>query len=244
MRAPSTTARARAGFTLLELALSSSLLLLLVGSLALALRRASETTRAGTIQVELQTQAGRALQAIHARLERSGFVVDGAGRSLPFLFSGGVPSDATFAAHAHATPGLLTGAAGLLAADFHAVSREVVFLLPADFDNDADASNGLVPDGRPDIDATGDLVWDLAEHAFVVVDGPDGVRRLEERVDGGAPRPIAHFVDRIECTSTTEDPTGVPLGTLHVRLWLHALDGEGVVHPLRVEQLVRLENGG
>jgi len=233
----------RRGFTLVELALSSALLLLLVGSLALALDRAGRSTRQGSAQVELQNQGARALRAVVAGLQRSGFVSDGAGRAFPHLFVDGTPLDASFELHGHAPPAALAGPAAELPAEFHAPSREVVFLQPADLDDDGDALNGLLPDGRPDLDEQGELVWDAAEHAFVVLEGPDGARHLVERVDGLVRRSIARGVDRLECTSSTEDPVGVPLGTLRVRLWLHAVDGQGALHPLRIEQLVRLENG-
>ena len=97
--------------------------------------------------------------------------------------------------------------------------------------------------GRERRDQAPELVWAAGEHALVVVDGPDGVRRLEERIDGAAARTLARGVDRIECSTSAQDPVGVPPGAVRVRLWLHRRDAAGGLQQLAVERLVRLENG-
>lgn len=110
--------------------------------------------------------------------------------------------------------------------------REVVFLLPADDDGD----------GRPDLDADGEIVWGAAEHSFVVV--PDGdLQRLERRTQGGPTRVVARNVERLRFDDAESSGYEVPLGCLRVRVTLVGSSDEGHRVARELELVLRPRNG-
>jgi prepilin-type N-terminal cleavage/methylation domain-containing protein len=220
---------ARAGFSMVELAIGLAILSVLVLALNQSLGSVRALTSGGSAQTRLQLEAAQALRDVAREVQRSGFVPIDASHGYPYVFDDGAPPDADMALHAH-VPATQTAQPG--DADF-GPSREVVLVTPLD----ADA------DGRPDIGPDGRLIWSPAVASFVVVTGNDGVNVLQRRTNGGSPRTVARYVERFVCDTSAQDPVNVPLGALRVRLWLRTRDEKGVVYRLHVEETIKLRNG-
>lgn len=220
-------ARRRAGTTIIELAIGASLLLLLVGTLTETLRSLKRGTVDAGIDSQFQAQGQLALRTIVDDLKRSGFATVG-GNDFPNLFLDG-DAQGAFAAHAH-VPAVHAAVAG--DPDF-GPSREMVFLQPADVDDD----------DRPDLDGAGRLVWSADQFSYVLVTRNDGVNVLERRINGGAGRRIVHHVERITFDDNTTSVGVVPLRAIRVRIWFRRLDERGALHRLFVEAVVNLRNG-
>lgn len=236
LRAPR---RARAAFSLVELAIGLTILSVLLFALNQTLGSVHQLTESGSVQTRLQLEAARALREISRDVRRSGFVPIDATHGYPYVFDGGAPPDADMALHAHVPA---AQSAEPDDPDF-GPSREVVLVQPLDADDDGDPSNGLVPDGRPDLGADGQLVWSPTTVSFVLVTAADGTNVLQRRLDGAAPRPIARFVERVVFDTVAQDPVLVPLGALRVRLWLRTRDERGVLYRLFIEETLQLRNG-
>ncbi|MFN0008998.1 MAG: hypothetical protein ACKVXR_13940 [Planctomycetota bacterium] len=224
---PFQPARHRAGATFIELAIGVSLLLLLVGTLSETLQGLKRGSVQAQIDTQFQAQGQHALRTIVDDLKRSGFATVG-GEDFPHLFLDGNAQGA-FAGHAHA-PAVHTAVAG--DPDF-GPNREMVFLQPADLDNDE----------RPDLDGAGRLVWSADQFSYVLVTRNDGTNVLERRVNGGAARKIVRDVERITFDDNTTSVGAVPLRAIRVRIWFRKLDERGAPHRLFVEAVVNLRNG-
>ena len=219
--------RRAAGFTVLELAIVGAILVLVVasfGQAAASMQRAKDVVE---VRTRLQEEATRALTRILDDLRRSGFVAVNGVTYPAFLVDGVAP--AAFAVHGHppaaehAQPG---------DPDF-GPNREIVFALPAD----ADA------DGRPDVDANGQLAWDARDFSYVLTTGPDGVNRLERRIDAADPRPVADHVERIAFDDSASTGFQLPFDSVRVRLWLRMRGEDGIEYRHQIEGTVRLRNG-
>lgn len=218
---------ARRGTTLVEVAIVAALLTLVVASIGQAIASMHKAETVVATRTRLQQEAIVALEHVLDDLRLSGFV-NANGASYPTLFTGGAPPPA-FAAHAH-PPAVEHAAPG--EPDF-GPDRELIFALPADADGD----------GRPDLDANGDLVWDARSFSYVLVTGPDGVNQLQRRIDNAQPRAVADHVERVLFDDATTTGFALPLDSVRVRLWLRMPDDEGIVHRHFIEGLVRLRNG-
>jgi len=218
---------ARAGFALLELMIGTLILLLLVGALTQSLRMISQGTASTDIDAELQAQAQHALRSIIASLKPSGVVSVG-GNGYPYLFQDGNATGA-YAASAHAAP---THSASATDPDF-GPNREIVFVRPADADND----------NRPDLDAAGNMVWSADQCSYVLVSRSDGSNVLQRRVNGGAIRAIANHIERITFDDNASSGFQVPLRAIRVRIWLRERDARGALHRYFTEAVVKLRNG-
>lgn len=215
----------RAGLTLLEVLIGSMILFLLAGTLTQSLRAMRSTTATGGALVRAQDAGQRALERIRDDLRRSGFV-----GNYPYLgLVDGVPDDPAFAAHGHVAAPKLA-----VAGDFDfGPNREIVFVLPADLDNN----------GEPDVDAAGDLVWSVDEVSYVVVPDANGVNWLERRVNGAGPRRVCRNVERITFEDWWIDNT-VPLGdAVRVRIFFREPSENGTRARYSVQAVVRLQNG-
>ncbi len=250
--------RRRAGFTLVEVAISLTILLILAAGIVEAVHHAGALARGGGAQGRIQMAAQDALSRITEDLTASGFVTTG-GKTYPFLFDGGNAGGA-FAAHDHA-PAAQSAEPG---DDDFGASREIVFVRPAfvEMAQGADGTNhplfdddgtplavpgGVVVTKRyqfPAIGADGAAVWDPAEISYVLVTGADGVNELQRRIDGVRSSVVARGVERVTFDTRVTDPVNVPVGAVRIRVWLRLLDEEGVLHRRFVESLVRLQNGG
>ena len=229
---------ARTGLTLIEMIIGLTILLLLAGSLTQSLGNMKGLTTAGDTNGRLQEAGERMLADIVDDMKRSGFVQQGL-KDYPFLFNEGDASANWqgvgvngFGVHSHPAPAHAAQAGDI---DF-GVTREIVFLLP----QDADAN------GVPDLDASGDLVWDAREFSYVLVTRPDGINYLERRVDGAGARKVGMYVERIafdDNASTLLTPDPVPLGAIRVQVFLRQQDESGMVHRYTARAVVRMRNG-
>lgn len=226
---------ARAGFTLAEVVIAALILALLAGSLLGALDDLRSMTVTGSVDSKLQDSGERALMRIIEDLKRSGARRLG-GKDYPYVFDGGVPANGfpvgnplnDFDAHAH-VPNQQMAQAGDL--DF-GLSREIVFIQPAD-------ANG---DERPDVDANGEMVWNLAEFSYVLVTRPDGINYLERRTNGANPQRVATFVERVVFDNWESSGFAIPQDSVRVQVFLRQRDGKGMMHRYTAQAVVKLRN--
>jgi hypothetical protein len=216
--------------TVIELAISTLLLIALSGSLTAALLSTRAVFDEGSIRAQLQGAGERALTRIARDLRRSGFVTE-LGVAYPYFFDDGA-TNATFAAHAHAP------------ADEHAnagepgfgVNREIVFLQPL-------MATDAAGDEAPVLDANGVIQWAPNRVDYVLVTRADGVNYLERRVDGANPQRIASHVERITFDDSVTSAGAVPNDSVRVRIFFRRVDERGVVHRHQAETTVALCNG-
>lgn len=214
----------RRGFTLLEALVGLTMLLAALGGLATTLERVQLASHAARVEGGLQVDSQRALLEVAAELRRSG-VVEFDDVSFPHLFERGEPGPG-FENHAH-TPAQSDAQAG--DPDF-GLSREIVFLLPADADGDE----------RPDIDVEGRLDWGMDELSYVLVTRADGRNVLERRVNGAAPTAVAYDVERVCFDDAESSGWQLPLGCVRIRIWFRRTDASGSLHRWFTETLVAL----
>lgn len=224
------------GFTLVELAVTALLLAVLGGILATCIGDMRQATLTGSIESKLQEAGHHALREILADVHRSGqLVVDS--KSYPFLFEDGEAGGA-FAIHAHAkaVQHAQDGEPGF------GPNREIVLLRPQDLDTRGPPLVEGTPDGIPDLDEDGLLVWDASEVSYVLTTEADGINRLERRIDGVADRVVALNVDRIVFDDVSSDLT-LPLDCVRVRIFFRQQDSQRRIHRYQAQALMRMRNG-
>lgn len=230
--------RSRSGFTLIEVAIATTVLLVISGALITALNGLRGTAVTGDVTSRLTEAGEKALLRIVEDLRRSGRVNQGT--AYPYTFEDG---DSPFDdIHDH------------LPADEHAENgepdfgpdREIVLLLPRDEDTLGPPPVVGVPDNTPDLDGNGELIWGLEQFSYVLETWPDGINRLERRTDGAAPgQVVASWVERVLFDDFNTAPLEIPnSGTVRVRIWLRQPDSRGTVHRWFGEAMVRMRNGG
>jgi hypothetical protein len=224
-------ARRRAGATIVEIAVSSTLLLATAGATIQAIADMRGAATLTTTTSKLSEQGERALARIIADLRRSGFATVG-GLSYPHLYLDG---DAGLGFDHHD----YDSATQFLAPSDpdYVTPRSIVFLQPAD--SDAPGTPGA---GRPDVDANGQLLWDTSEFSYVVV-SVNGRNQLQRRTDAGSPVVIASEVEWIRFDDAATPGVNVPANALQVRLALRAVDPGGREVRWFGEAVVRLRNG-
>jgi prepilin-type N-terminal cleavage/methylation domain-containing protein len=176
-----------AGFTLLELMIGSTILLLLAGSVWETLHGMKQITIVGTVESHLQKQSEKALSSIFGDLQRSGRV-QVAGTLFPYSFTEGDPDDQHDPDQWHGhVPAVKSGNPDL---DADALpDQELLFLLPADGN----------ADGIPDVDPLqGELIWDSDTVSYSVRTLADGSNVLMRKVGAGVPVVVARDVERCE----------------------------------------------
>ena len=247
--------RATSGFTLVEIVVASSVLLVMAGSLITALKGIRGITDSGSMEVKLQTSGERAVSTIMDDMRRSGFVdVDVGGgpplQSFPYIFKDGDPTlgwtwgtepsganpDNTdppvtpMLMHAHAPA---TKAAQPGDPDF-GPNQEIVFVIPAD----ANA------DGVPDIDASGNIVWSPNQISYVLVTRADGNNYIERRVNGLNGQKVAMYVERLVFDDNTSSGGGaaVQVNTIRVQIHFRRADPQGQMHRYVAQTSLRLRN--
>ncbi len=220
-------AEGRRGFSMLEVMLSTSILVIVLGSLAVSVGSMQDLAATARQRGELQITGQRAVLAILGDLRRSGTVVVG-GFGYPLVFDGGDPG-AGHPQHAH-IPASKSGAPG---DEDAGPDRSILFVLPLDEDGDR----------RPDVDVNGELLWDDAVHGYVLVTGADGVNRLERWVEGLPPRSVARYVERMVFDDAASSGWEIPLDSIRVRLYLRKIDASGQVQRFFIEAVVALRNG-
>jgi prepilin-type N-terminal cleavage/methylation domain-containing protein len=219
--------RGRQGFTLIEMMISLGVLSIVGVSFAVSMRSMASLSSSSAARADVQREGAEALERILGELRSSG-VANVGGLDYPHLFDDGVPGPG-FDAHAHAVP---AGAATVNDYDF-GVTREIVFLLPADVDGDA----------LPDVDGAGEMAWGANEISYVLDQAADGTVALQRRVNGAAPVNIASDVERVAFDDAATSGFEVPLDAVRVRIFFRARDSEGNEVRYSVEGTTRLRNG-
>lgn len=213
--------------TMLEMSISTSLLVIVMGSLAWSMTGLRGLVTSGRDRASLQSSGQLALVEMIEELRQSGIVtVDGV--RYPVVFENGDPGENH--------PGLehepAANASETGDPDF-GPDRELIFLRPADEDGNR----------RPDLDENGALVWSPDEISYVVVTRADGENYLERRVNGQDPRIVCRFVERLVIDDAESSAFEIPLGCVRVRLFLRKRDERGIVHRYFTEGVVALRNG-
>lgn len=217
----------RRGVTLLEMSISISLLVVVLGSLAWAMTGLRGLASSGNSRAALQTAGQFALEEMLEEMTRSGIVEFDAVR-YPVIFEDGDPGPN----HPGLEHPVADENAQLGEPDF-GPDREVIILLPLDADGNR----------RPDLDGNGELLWSPEEISYVVVTRADGENYLERRVDGARPRIVCRFVERLIIDDAESSGFEIPLGCVRIRLFLRHRDGRGTVHRYFTEGVVALRNG-
>ncbi len=223
--------RRRAGATVLEIAVSSLLLMMTAGATVRSVMDMQGAATITTASTKLTEQGERAMARIINDLRRSGFATVGA-KTYPHLFEDG---DAAMEFDAHdyepAEQSVAVGEPG------YVTPRSIVFLQPAD--NDVMGDPGY---GRPDVDVNGQLVWAAEEFSYVVV-SVNGRNQLQRRVDAGSPVVLASDVEWVRFDDSATPGVSLPANALRIRLALRDVDAEGRVLTWSGEATVRLRNG-
>jgi prepilin-type N-terminal cleavage/methylation domain-containing protein len=228
-RSPRAGARP-AGFTLLEMVIALSVLLLLFGSIAQSMGSMQRLQTTGSTGSRLQREAERALDRVIEDLRLAGRVeVPGVGL-YPHVFQGGVPAAGFPQEHAHD----LAPKTAIVGDPDFGLDEGLLLLLPQDFDGD----------GNPDINMLDNtLLWSLgAEVSYTRQSQPDGRNVLMRTVTGEAPRVVARDLEWLEFTPGNAVNLDVPLGCVRVRLFFRAISDTGVTQRARAEATVRMRN--
>lgn len=220
------------GLGLVELLMSTAILALIGGSIAGTLGTMSQAASTGRSKQRAQKMAEHALAKITADLRMSGSVSVG-GKVFPYIFDdgnaiNGASGDFTSHAHGGAIHEAVAGEADA------GVTREIVFVRPADADND----------GSMDTDGAGNLVYPATEFSYVLVSRDGVTNRLERRInaDPASAETIATNVERIAFETSNEDAT-LPLEVVRVRIFFRLRDKEDRTIPYQAETTIKLRNG-
>ena len=238
MKLPTTLrARAsRAGLTLVEMLIGTSILAVLGLTIATSTATMRDMTFSSSTQDQLQQQARRAMSVISADLRRAAaanFDVGGGELEYPVVFRPG-DLDGAYLAEEHdfdAAPKLAEDGEGDMGDD-----EGILFCIPADDD----------ADGSPDFDlATGELGWDLdGRISYSRQLGADGRTSIVRTVDGGDQRVVARDVELLEFDLHSVETPEVPLDSVRVRIAFRATSSGGDVYRHRAEFLVRMRSNG
>lgn len=220
----------RAGFTVLEMVIALTVLLLLFGSIAQSMGSMQRLQTTGSTASRLQREAERGLSAVIDDLLLAGRVdVPGTGL-YPHIFEGGTPGGAYPIEHSH---DIAPKTAVVGDPDF-GLDESLLLLLPQDFDGD----------GNPDVSMVDNtLIWGLgAEVSYSRQSQPDGRNVLMRTETGEAPRVVARDLEWLEFTVGDAANLDVPLGCVRVRIFFRATSDTGVVQRARAEATVRMRN--
>ncbi|MEY2747834.1 MAG: hypothetical protein RL112_2876 [Planctomycetota bacterium] len=255
--------RARRGFTLLEVAISSSVLFLITAALVQQLeatRRLALVARTGE---RLHAGGTSALKAVGDELRRSArtwvdgveyplLCVDGDNGQGPDYLAHppanehadeGEPDHGPNVELAWARPTLRRIAQGADGRNHCLDCSEDE--IDGEMYHDPDESDGdhVRVYQAPYIDpATGLVRWSDELGSLAVVPDARGRNALELRVAGARTKTLARDVERIQCDTSATDPVGVPVGAVRVRLWLRSRDETGAVQRWSGESIVHLRN--
>lgn len=212
------------GTTFVEMLLALAVFAILTAAMSQVMKIMRSVEAENSIEAKLHAHALRAMRTIVKDLKRSEFRAVG-GKDFPYVFDDGVASW-PFTSHAH-TPASSSAVSG--EPEF-GPNREIVFVLPADADND----------GRPDLTANA-VDWSPAEISYTLVTGTAGNELV--RSVGAQSYPIARNVERLVFDTPLSSGFAIPLGTVRVQLFLRARDRHGTVYRHQSETTVRLQFG-
>lgn len=225
-------AEARSGFTLVEMMIGSTILLLLAGSVWETLNGMKQITIVGTVDTHLQKQVEKAMTAISTDLRTSGRV-DEAGIVFPYSFGGGIPDEDHDPEDWHTHQ--LASKTGDSDKDEDAQQdRDIILLLPQDSD-----ANGV-----PDVDPLdGELIWDTNTISYSVRTQADGVNVLTRKQGAGSPVVVARNVERAVFEVFGDAGAGLLVDQVRVTLYFKDFDQDGRAYRQRLTSIFRMRNG-
>jgi prepilin-type N-terminal cleavage/methylation domain-containing protein len=224
---PAASGSREKGTTLLEM----MIVVAIIGCLAIGMFKlfaaANCLFRAGNAKADIEEQGRIAAMGIANELRQSGYYMDPVtGKSYPHIFADGAALW-PFSSHAH-TPARHHAEVGTSA---YGPSREVVFRITADLDGD----------GVRTASATGDIEWGADEISYVLVTAGDGVNQVERRVNGGSPKIVARYVERMLFDDSATD-SGVPYGQVRLTLYMRKTTSDGRVVKASYSTIVKMRN--
>lgn len=222
MRVHRNPAIRRAGFTIVEVAVTVLLFTTLMSSFVISVNRLGQEHNSNTVEYELARDALEGMRTITTELSRAGFVSQG-GVDYPAVIRANNYTD--FPTFAHAAPHLVHGAQQ---------STQLVYVLPADADSD----------GWPELVTNSEPSWGATEFGYVLEPEADGTNTLRLRGSDGSNRVILRDVARVSFETPQDTGFAIPLNAVRVRLEFARTTPEGTVLRRQVEEVVRLRNGG
>lgn len=229
------------GFSLIEAIISVSILFSVGLSMTTSLGGLRQVTLSGTAQQRLQSLGEKAMTRIVSDLRRTANNA-AAANLYPYIFEDG-DAQAPFAnLHFHNPAQHQAGAN-----DFDGgPTREIVFVLPQDLynktvDPNCDGNPVSTPDGIPDTDGLGNLIWAPAELSYVLITGNDGINYVERRTNGGNAERIVPFVERMSFDMNSIENPNIPLDSVRIRLYFRMQTSDGL-YKHATETTVKLDN--
>ncbi len=255
----------RAGFSLVEVMLAATVLMMLARMLIESSVSMSRMTSSGSVQALLQEQGEKALAAIVKDLRRSGSVTLN-GADYPYVFDDGI-ADPPFKAHTHQ---VCDQEADQGDSDFGTM-REIVLVKPADLDNNSIPDLDMDGNGWPEFDGDHDgvasesqadyagvdwdpnansidvetgVVWSLDEISYVTVTHPDGINYLERRInaDPTTARRVARDIELVQFDTWESSGYTIAMNSVRVRIFLRRRTENGALYRYSVEAVVKLRN--
>jgi len=255
------------GFTVLELAITVVLLLVLSGTVLQTLESMKRMALVGNVRAQAQRDAQRAIETMVEDLRRAGLVELG-GLEFPHFILNGTPAPGYDPDELHThEPANKQAVAG----DFDfGENIGLLFVHPALWPNEVLAADPAQaqrwPYGRPLVTTDTEVYGpgqpvDSANADFAVADGSalvwnrantisytlrtdlTGRNVLMRRETNGALRALARNVERIDFQDAEDLANTIPFNALRVRIFFRVPDERGQIHRFHMEATVRLRNG-
>ena len=253
--------RQTAGFTIIEMSVSMSIL----GAFALLLVETSDVgssmAEMGSVKARMHQQSQKAMDRILEDLRQTAFVTLN-GQDLPHVFDDGFP-DVGFEEFEY-VPSALTAAPG--SANFGPM-RSIILAMPSDLDGDERPEIDADGNGIPEIDGNGDgvqsdspadtgglwdpnevvidpstrLCWSRDQVAYIVTPtGPGGENELIRVVGdiNGPSEVLARGVERIQFDTPESSGFAIPTGTIRVTIHFRLTAANGSVYRSTYESRV------
>ena len=210
---------ARAGFTLVEAAISVTVFAGILGAFLVSLNSAQDAQSVTEAEAQVQRDALRSIAVLRTDLSRAGYE-----NGFPELFDGDEIS-ATYPEFDHDET---------LDPDGLPMEQcDLVLRNPADDDRDE----------WPDLDVNGSVVWDDPV-AFLLVPDGEGTFNLVRRTTAGAQRVLARRLTRVLFEDPEDTLFSIPLDCIRVTLDFRVPGARGVAQSASFGLVVELRNGG
>lgn len=252
MRTTPTPSLGRGGFTLLELVYSTTILTILMISLAICLTQIQQITATGQARQALQHQAHSVLERIATDLAASGSVeIDGLDYPLVYEVAAMVEGvDKPTAKELGYEKAEDVPDSGSVDEEYGLEMQDAPWKSAHDGEADFGWDQGIViacpndvdRDGVPDLDEDGEIDWDDGAIVYRLVPLADGTNDLVRTDPEGVDDVLAHGVERVVFDDSTSSNFDIPLDAVRVRIFFRETDEAGLVQRYRVSRVVRLKN--